>query len=563
MKSDVKTDTQTISVVPLGGFGEIGKNCFLLEGSRDIIMVDCGVTFPDPEEHPGVNYLIPDFMYVLEREDLLRAIVVTHAHEDHIGAIPYLLKQLKSPVPIYGTRFTLAMIQRKLSEHDLTADLIEVNPDGDETYRVGETFTIEPFRVTHSVPDAVGYAFDTPAGLIVHTGDFKFDKSPIDGRVFDLDKLLRFRQREVRALICDTTSVVHPGTAGSEKSVGGRLRPIIRAASQLVVVTTFASNLHRIQQVCELALESGRKVAVSGRSMEEAILLGLSLGYLNVPASEFLSADQVSEQDPRNVLVLTTGSQGEPLSGLVRAATNSHKDILLQPGDTVVFSAKVIPGNEKYFIRLANLLTEKGINLVTPKEAPGIHVSGHAYSDEVEWMITLLKPEHLIPFHGEAVHTQTFSRLADALSYPNERIHILRLGQSLVIASDGCTMGPTVQTGVQYVDGESVGETGHQILMERLHLRNEGIVMVVVNVDSQRQLKAVEVVTRGLVYTPSRSDFAGNVKRRVTDLIKHLLARHPYERILIKSHIRHAVLDYVYKTTGRRPMIVPVILDGD
>lgn len=550
-----------VKIVPIGGFGEIGKNSFVVETNRDMVVVDAGVLFPNKEEHPGVSKIAPDFEYIVKRRKKLRAILITHGHEDHIGSLVHLLQELGSSVPIYATRFTRVLIKHKFSEANMKEKVIEMNPDLHEETKLGNTLFFEPFRVTHSIPDAVGLAFRTPAGLIVHTGDFKIDNTPIKGPLLDIDKLHRFRQEGVRALICDTTSALHKGMSPSESNVLKELKPLIHRKKGTVFISMFASNLHRIEGVLQEAEEAGRKVIVAGMSMEKNIIAGLEANALEFPAEKLIPADDFDLVPDDERLVIATGSQGEPMGALARIAGGTHKTIRLNPSDSVVLSANPIPGNEKAVNDLINGILAQGVAVYHPRNGYSVHASGHGHEEDVRWMIRLVQPELLLPFHGEEVHIKAFKEIATQMGYGEEQIITLRLGHYAEISEEEYFLGEGIKTGSALVDGNSFGIVGNQLLNERLHIRDEGVVFAVVALTHKEKRNHVEVITRGVFYDENSPEIADSARRTVESVVRQNVSGGNFQALRLKADIQIAMANFFYKKTGRRPMVIPVVLE--
>lgn len=560
-RKGVSRKHEDVKIVPLGGFGEVGKNSFLIEVGQDMLMVDCGVIFPNKEEHPGVARVIPDFSYVVKNQKRLRGLVITHGHEDHIGAIPFFLQQLGVTVPIYATKFTAGLIHKKLEEYSLKAKIIELNPDRDQVVKITEKLSFEPYRVTHSIPDAVGFAFRTPMGLIVHTGDFKMDNSPVDGRTTDLDKLYRFRQEGVLAMISDTVSAHRPGVSLSEKEVGRHLREHIVRSTGGVIVGCFASNIHRIQQIIEASLDAGKRVVINGFSMERNIITALETGVLRVPASKLLSSEEWSKGSHRDTVVITTGSQGEPLGGLKRIATGTSHQIELRAGDTVILSATPIPGNEKDVNTLINELLAKDAHVIHPGMGASVHTSGHGHAEELKWMLRLLRPRYVIPFHGEEIHVRSYTAIAEMLGYGKERVLRLSLGDVLTFDRGKPYIRGGFEAGTDLVDGSTVGMSGRQLLRERMHMRDEGVVIAVVEIGPRREVKTAEVVTRGVFYNEADRRISRQAKRALRTATERFLREKNYQSLALKAELTIALKNFFHKELGRRPMVIPFLLD--
>ena len=553
-----KKDRQSqLKVIPLGGLDAIGKNMTVLECDQDMILDDAGIMFPG-DEHPGIDLILPDYSYVLENADKLKGIVITHGHEDHTGSLPYLFKDLDRPVPIYGTKMTLGLIQGKFNEHHIkNAQLIEIKP-GDKI-KLG-CFDIEFFAVNHSIPGAVGIFFQSPAGNVLHTGDFKLDQSPIDGVLTDFAALARFGEAGVDLMMSDSTNAQNKAFTPSESEVGRALNEIIARAKGRVIIATFASHIHRMQQICDAAVANGRKVVVTGRSMIQNTDIARQLGYLDIADKDLIDAYELKGTPPNRVVIMCTGSQGEPLSALSRIAGGLHKTITIDPGDTIIISATPVPGNEKAVTRIVNLLSKIGAE-VYDKSRAMVHVSGHAGSEELKLVMSIVQPKHFMPVHGEATHLRAHANLARQTGIPDEDIFILENGESLVLDGTGVKFGPKVQSGVVFVDGLSVGDTSQDVLDERVALGAQGFASIAAAVDlSARKVcgtPAIEMhgITGGDdEYLPFEAQ----------EVVEAALARQLSKggRVAeLKKATRDSLMQLLWERTKQRPMVIASIIE--
>lgn len=551
--------TKPIHITPLGGLGEIGKNITLYEYDGDMFLVDCGMSFPD-EETPGIDIVIPDFTYVLENKDKIKGLVVTHGHEDHIGAIPYLLKQFN--LPIYATRLTIGLIEGKLKEHKLisSAKLNVINAG--ETVNLGK-FSVEFIHVNHSIPDAVGFAIKCPAGTIVHTGDFKIDTTPIDDQVIDLGRFAEFGKQGVLALLADSTNAERPGFTPSEKLVGESFSTLFKKAEkQRIIVATFSSNIHRIQQIIDEAYRCGRKVAVSGRSMLNVVSVASELGYLNVPEGILIDIDMINRYLPEQIVVVTTGSQGEPLSALHRMAFGDHRNVGIVPGDMIIISATPIPGNEKLVNKVVNELMKQGATVVYEKMYD-VHVSGHACQEELKLMMNLVKPKYIIPLHGEQKHLFKHANLAKTMGIPDENILITSIGNTIEISGKGMKISESVPAGRVLVDGLGVGDVGSIVLRDRKHLAEDGVIVVVMTYDgvTREVVAGPDVISRGFVYVKESEELLDGAIEAACKAIEYCYTHNVRDWSNIKQRVRDSVSKYLYEKTRRSPMILPIIME--
>jgi ribonuclease J len=548
----------SLRVIPLGGLDGIGKNMTVIEYGSDMLVVDAGIMFPD-DDHPGVDLILPDYSYIVKNKERLRGIVITHGHEDHTGALPYLLKDLGIPVPILGTRLTLGLIKGKLEEHKiLKPKLREVRDSSHVSLGV---FGLDFFPVNHSIPDGVGVYIRTPVGSVLHTGDFKLDQTPIDGRLTDYGALAKFGKTGVTLLMSDSTGAEHKGFCRSEAEVGAALRDIISHAKQRVIVASFASHIHRVQQVCDAAVASGRKIVVTGRSMVQNTKIARELGYLTIDDDNIVDAFDTHGLPPEKVVVLCTGSQGEPLSALARMANGDHRTVSVEAGDTVIISASPVPGNEKAVSRVINRLSKKKA-FVEHKGSADVHVSGHAYSEELKLMLNLVQPEFFMPIHGETRHLVAHARLAESVGIPEDCIYVLENGDVLAIDEDEAIVAERVDSGVVYVDGLSVGDLGNVVLRDRQHMSQDGIITVVVAIDvkSGKLSGEPEIVTRGVVLADSDEILAEAVAR-ITKTLNKTGKEGVTDFSVVQRRVRETLSQFIWERSKRRPMIIPVVME--
>jgi ribonuclease J len=554
----VATTQPSLRIIPLGGVGEIGKNMYVFEYGDEIVVIDCGLMFPD-EEMFGIDLVVPDVTYLKERRDKVKAFLITHAHEDHVGGLPYVLPEFPG-VPIYASTLARGLLGNKIKEHRLHNNPLNALDPGDEI-RIG-AFTVMPFRVSHSIPDAMGIALRTPVGIVVHTGDFKFDHTPVDGKHSDFHTLARLGQEGVICLLSDSTRAENPGYTPSERTVGEAFREIIEPLDGRVIVATFASNIARIQQVIDAATTFDRKVAVIGRSMEQNVRIASELGYLKYAPSMMVPKEQIGAAGNGNLVIATTGAQGEPMSGLARMANRDHRFVEIQPGDTVIVSASPIPGNEEYVSRTIDNLFKAGANVIY-HQIRHAHVSGHASQEELKLMLGLTKPRYFIPIHGEFRMQVQHGRLAIETGVAPENVFIIENGTPIEIASDGSARrGAGVPAGYVYVDGLSIGEVGDVVLRDRRALANDGMFMVVIQVDKQTGavVGRPEIITRGFVPGNEADPIIGGAVDRIVESIENP-GDHISEVALLKSQIKDGLSRYLYEQTKRRPMVFPVVVE--
>lgn len=552
------TKKSKLKIIPLGGLDEIGKNMTVFEYGNDMLMLDCGMAFPD-EELLGIDIVIPDYTYVLKNKNRLRGVVLTHGHEDHIGALPYLLKEIN--VPVYGTNLTLGLVQNKLKEHNLLSNTnLNIVLPGD-TIKLG-AFSIEFIRSNHSIADAVALAIHTPLGVVLHTGDFKIDSTPIEGDMIDLARIGELGKKGVLALMSDSTNAERSGFTMSERIVGRSLENIFKSTKQRIIVATFASNVHRVQQIINAAHNNGRKVAVSGRSMLNMIEVASTLGYLKLFNNILIDIDNIKKYQPHQLVIITTGSQGEPMSALYRMAYSDHRKVEITPGDLVIVSANPIPGNEKLVSNVVNELTKKGAEVIHERDAK-VHVSGHASQEELKIMLALTKPKYFIPVHGEYKHLRKHAELADLMGINKKNVFILENGRVLEITRTGAKAADTVQAGRVLVDGLGVGDVGNIVLRDRKHLAEDGLIVVVVTISSDGGyvVAGPDVISRGFVYVRESESLMEEIKSIAKDCLEQCEKNHIRDWNTIKSNIKSKISEQLYHETKRRPMILPVIME--
>ena len=548
-----------LRITPLGGLGEIGKNITLYEYDEDMFLVDCGMSFPD-EEMPGIDIVIPDFTYVVQNINKIKGLVVTHGHEDHIGAIPYLLKECN--IPVYGTALTLGLVEGKLREHKVldSAKLNVIKPG--DTVKLGK-FSIEFIHVNHSIPDAVALAITTPLGTVVQTGDFKIDTTPIDGEVIDLARFGELGKQGVLALLSDSTNAERAGFTPSESIVGESFANLFKKAeNKRIIVATFSSNIHRVQQIIDEAVRCGRKVAVSGRSMQNVVQVASELGYLTVPEGVLIDIDMIRKYTPEQLVIITTGSQGEPMSALHRMAFGDHRKVSVGPGDFIIISATPIPGNEKTVTKVVNELLKLGAFVVYEKMYD-VHVSGHACQEELKLMLNLVRPKFFIPVHGEQKHLVKHAALAESVGVPHSNILITSIGKVIELTPDGMKVVEGVTAGSVLVDGFGVGDVGNVVLRDRKHLAEDGIIVVAVSVDTvtREVISGPEIITRGFIYVKESEALMDEAREVACDILEKCYINNIRDWNTVKSRVRDGMARYLYELTGRSPMILPVIME--
>ena len=554
-----KAEPKPIKVSFLGGLNEVGKNMTLFEYGEDMFLVDCGLAFPD-QDMLGVDLVLPDFTYVERNADRIRGIVITHGHEDHIGGLPYLLKVLN--VPVYGTKLTIGLIQGKLREHGLlnSASLNVIKP-GDVITLGG--FTVEAIHVNHSIPDALGLAIRCEGGTIVHTGDFKIDTTPIDGGMMDLGRLAEIGQEGVLCLMSDSTNAERPGFTESERKVGESFETLFRkAGNNRIIVATFSSNIHRVQQIMNVAASLGRKVALVGRSLENVVSISAELGYLNIPEGIVIDINMINRYPADKLVIITTGSQGEPMSALTRMAFSDHRKVEIHPNDYVIISATPIPGNEKTVSRVVNELMKLGADVVYEKMYE-VHVSGHACQEELKMIMGIVKPKYFIPVHGELKHLRKHAGLALSMGIPKENILIADNGRVAEISKKALRCTSTVPAGRVFVDGYGVGDVGSVVLRDRKHLAQDGLVIVAVCIDRESGMivSGPDVVTRGFVYVKESEELINAAREVAVEAIEAQTDGGYFDWNSIKASLRDEISHLMYERTKRSPMILPVIME--
>ena len=549
---------EKLKIISLGGLNEIGKNITVLEYGGDMIVVDCGLGFPEDDMY-GVDLVVPDVTYLIKNQQKLRGFFLTHGHEDHIGGLPYVLEQVNAPV--HTTRLTAGLVQIKLEEHGLLDSTKIVTHEAGEVVKAG-CFKVEFIHVNHSIADAVAFAIHTPVGVVVMTGDFKIDSTPISGSIIDLARFGTLGNKGVLALLCDSTNVEREGFSPSERKVSRSFDSMFKGCDQRIIVTTFASNVDRIQTVLNVAAKYGRKVAVTGRSMENILKVSMELGYLDVPKNTLVDINATKSLPKEKTVIITTGSQGENMSALYRMAFSGHRQVEIGPGDRVLISASAIPGNEKTISNIINELYRKGAEVVYDKLAD-LHVSGHACQEELKIMHALLKPKFFIPVHGEQRHLKRHARLAQEMGMDPKHIIVSDIGKVIELTRNSCKITGTVPAGKMLVDGLGVGDVGSVVLRDRKHLAQDGMIVVVVNLSSEDGsiISGPDIITRGFVYVKESGDLMEELKEIATEAVEDCISQHITDWATIKASIKSALSNYLYKHTKRNPMILPVIME--
>lgn len=547
-----------LKVIPLGGLQEIGKNITAFEYGDDIVVVDCGLAFPE-DDMLGIDLVIPDVTYLIKNKEKVRGIVLTHGHEDHIGGIPYFLKEIN--VPVYGTKLTLGLLSFKLEEHGLKSVTKLVNVAPGETIHLG-VFKIEFIKTTHSIPDSVALAIHTPVGVVVHTSDFKIDYTPIEGETIDLARFAELGKKGVLLLMADSTNVERPGYTMSERTVGETFDEIFINAKSRIIVASFASNVHRIQQIINSSCKFGRKVTVVGRSMVNVVKAATELGYLSAPEGTMIDVDQIDRYPSEKVVIITTGSQGEPMSALSRIAASEHRKIEIEPGDLIIISASPIPGNEKSIFKVINELFKKGADVIYESLAE-VHVSGHACQEELKLIHKLVKPKFFMPVHGEYRHLKQHANLAHKLGMPMENIFMMETGKVLELTSNSAKVNGSVTSGRILVDGLGVGDVGSIVLRDRKLLSQDGLIVVVITTEKEsgQVVAGPDIISRGFVYVREAEDLMEHAREIIKKTLQKCEGKNKNDWGAKKGLIKDDLRDYLYEKTKRKPMILPIIME--
>lgn len=558
MKGNVLMSEEKVKIIPLGGLGEIGKNITAFECDDEIIVIDCGISFPD-EEMYGVDLIIPDIWYLKNNIKKVKGIFLTHGHEDHIGALPYVLKEIN--VPVYGTKLTIGIVKTKLKEHKLLNSVKLNNVEVGDIIKFNK-FKVEFIRNTHSIADSCSLALFTPVGIILHTGDFKIDYTPIDGETMDLQRISNLGKEGVTLLMADSTNVERKGHSLSERSIGYTLEKIISKAKGRVIVATFASNIHRMQQIVDASIKNNRKIVFNGRSMENISKVAIELGYLHIPDSEILIIDDLKNYENNQITLITTGSQGEPMASLARIAFSNHRKILIEPNDTFIISASPIPGNDRLISRVINELFRKGADVVY-EDLEAVHVSGHAYQEELKLIHSITKPKYFLPVHGEYRHLKHHADLAKKMGMKGENIFTMENGDVLEISEEGAKISGKIRTGVLYVDGIGVGDVGNIVLRDRRNLARDGMVIIVFAIDMENFYLASgpDVITRGFIYARENEDIINEIKEVSRQKIEECLLEQSTGWQVLKGSVRKSVEVLLFEKTKRKPSVFPIIMD--
>lgn len=550
---------QKLKIIPLGGLNEIGKNMTVFEYGDDIIVVDCGIAFPD-DDMPGVDLVIPDIAYLEKNKDKVRAFVITHGHEDHIGALPFVLKKIN--VPVYGTKLTIGLIEHKLKEHNILSSCKLNRVRAGDVLKLGKSFSVEIIRSNHSIAGSVALAIKSPAGTVVHTGDFKIDSTPIEGEMIDLTRLGELGREGVMLLMSDSTNVERKGYTMSERTVGDKFDEIFKNCTKRIIVATFASNVHRVQQIINAAAKYGRKVAVSGRSMENVVEVAIMLGYMTIPEKTLISIDDIKRYPDDQLVIVTTGSQGEAMSALFRMAYSDHRKVELTPNDLIIISASPIPGNEKTISRVINELFRHGTEVIYESLAE-VHVSGHACQEELKMMLALTKPKFFMPVHGEYRHLHRHKQLGMQVGIDERNIFIMENGRVLEIDNNSAKMLGMVPSGKLLVDGLGVGDVGNIVLRDRKHLSNDGLIVCVVSIseDNGELVAGPDIISRGFVYVREAEDLMEEARKVTKDALDKCIAKGATDWSALKLAMRNALSDFMFAKTKRSPMILPVVME--
>ena len=555
-----KMNNEKLTIFALGGVAEIGKNMYVVQYGNDIVVIDSGLKFPE-EDMLGIDIVIPDITYLTENRDKVRGIVLTHGHEDHIGGLPYVLKNLN--VPVYGTKLTLGLVENKLKEAGLLGETKRVLIHADSVIELGSTMKASFFRTNHSIPDSVGVCIETPEGNVVHTGDFKFDHTPVNDQYADLHRMGEIGKNGVLALLSDSTNAEKPGFTPSEKNVGLVLNDIFNKAQQRVVVATFASNVHRIQQVIDAAYATDRKLTIIGRSMVNVVSIASELGYLNVPDGILIEPEEVNKMAADRVVILCTGSQGEPMSALTRMARSTHRKVDILPGDTVIIAATPVPGNEKYVGRTIDELFRLGAEVIYSGSNSGVHVSGHGSQEELKLMLNLMRPKYFIPIHGEYRMLRKHALLGESVGVDPENIFLIDIGETIEIQNGQARKAGKIPAGNVLIDGLGVGDVGNIVLRDRKLLSQDGILVVVVTISKQdgKIVSGPDIISRGFVYVRESEGLLEEANRIVSSTLEKLMSENVNEWASLKTNVKDSLGRFLFEQTRRRPMILPIIME--
>lgn len=550
-----------MKIISLGGLGEIGKNLTVFETKNDIIIIDCGVSFPDSSQL-GVDLVIPDTSYLDNKYNKIRGIVVTHGHEDHIGGIPYFLK--KYNVPVYGTRLTLGILEHKLAEHKIKSKTKTHIVKSGQTIKLGNDFEIEFIKVNHSIAGAVGLGIKTPVGTIVHTGDFKIDYTPTSGDIINLSKFSEYGNNGVKLLLMDSTNAEREGNTKSESAVAKTLLKLFeKYENKRIVISTFASNMYRVQSIIDAAIKTNRKISLAGKSMLRVIDICMELGYIKIPEGKLVEIEDVNNYLPEEICIITTGSQGEPMSGLYRMAFGEHKEVRLDEDDVVILSSHTIPGNEMLVNAIINKLCEKNIEIAFDSNTSDIHVSGHACQNELKLMLSLVKPEFFMPVHGEARHLIASKKMAMEMGIPEENIIVSKIGRVVEVDKNSVTLGGEVASGEILIDGNGVGDIGNVVLKDRKILSQDGIIIAVItlNMRTKKMMIEPDIISRGFVYVKESDELTSKIQQITKKEVTECIDKGINEWAAIKTNVKDAISKYVYNKTKRNPMILPIIIN--
>ncbi|MEH6938042.1 ribonuclease J [Bacillus sp. JJ664] len=551
---------QRLSIFALGGVNEIGKNMYAIQYADEILIIDCGGKFPD-ESLLGIDLIIPDITYLHQNKEKIKGLIVTHGHEDHIGGIPYILKQLN--LPIYASRLTLGLIEIKLKEHGLLSDT-ELNIIQSDTELQFNEFVVTFFKTNHSIPDCLGIVFHTPEGVVVHTGDFKFDLTPVNNQYPDIHKMADIGSKGVLLLLSESTNAERPGSTPSERMVGEHIEEAFHRAKRKVIISTFASNVHRVQQIVDASIKTNRKLALLGRSMVNVVTVAMEKDYLRIPEGMLIDAQEIHALAPENVTILCTGSQGEPLAALARLASSSYRDVEVYPEDTVIFAASPIPGNERNVSRIIDNFYTLGANVIYGSgSSTGMHVSGHAYQEELKLMLTLMKPKYFIPIHGEFRMLHHHSALAESVGVEKSNIFIIKNGDVVDIQNSVASQTRKIPSGNIYVDGMGIGDVGNIVLRDRKQLSEDGMLVIVITISKveKKIISGPDTISRGFVYARDSESLIREVNKLATNTVNDLLDANTLQWSVMKQNMKRSISQFLFTKTKRKPMILPIIIE--